>query len=236
MFTIVSPVLQFALVALTIVAYVAARQLFLRTKHPLLHPVFISAGAIIIVLRLCHLTFDDYTPAKNWLTWPLGMATAALAVPIFKQRERARQLLLPLIIGATLGCMSAIAIAIGLAALGGLDVPVLNALAVKSVTVSIAVELAKLRGGDPALTAVCTVATGIIGGMFGPFVLTRLRVTDAPARGIALGTISGAIGTSAALIESEMTGALSTLAMITGAIITAAIAPVYIPLVVRLVG
>lgn len=156
MFSVSSSLRQLALMALTIMVYVAARQLFLRTKHPLLHPVFISAGAVIIVLRLCHLTFADYTPAKNALTWPLGMATAALAVPVYKQRDRARQLLLPLVGGVMLGSLSSMAIVLGLATLGGLDLPVLNALAVKSVTAAIAVELAKLRGSDPALAAVST--------------------------------------------------------------------------------
>jgi putative effector of murein hydrolase len=228
--------LQLALMALTILVYLIARHLFLRYKHPLLHPVFVSAGVIIIILHFLHLTFADYTPAKNWLTGPLGPATVALAIPVYKQRARLHKLLLPLLSGVTVGSMCTIAIVITLAILGTLSLPVVNALAVKSVTTAIAVELAKLHGADPSLTAVFTVVTCMLGGMFGPFVLNRLRITDACARGIALGTISAAIGTAAALAEGETAGALASLAMIAAAIVTSLLAPWYIPFLLHLLG
>jgi putative effector of murein hydrolase len=70
--------------------------------------------------------------------------------------------------------------------------------------------------------------------MFGPFVLTRCRVTDPIARGIALGTTSHGQGTATALLEGETAGAMSSLAMAGAAVFTAAIAPAYIPMLLQL--
>lgn len=230
------PLLDAALMALTIAAYLGARRLYGRTRLPILHPVFISAGAMIAILHLAGLSFADYGPAKGWLTAPLGPATAALAVPIYNQRARLRALLAPLLGGVALGTLAAIAVALGLGALGRLAPPVLEALAVKSVTAAIGVELARLRGGDPALAAVFAVATGIGGAVLGPPLLDRLRVTDPAARGIALGAIAHAIGTAAALAEGEEAGALAGLAMIGAALVTTLVAPVYIPWLLHLLG
>jgi putative effector of murein hydrolase len=72
--------------------------------------------------------------------------------------------------------------------------------------------------------------------MFGPALLTRCRITDPLARGIALGTTSHGQGTAAALLESEATGAMSTLAMAGAAVFTAAVAPAYIPALLRLLA
>ena len=64
--------------------------------------------------------------------------------------------------------------------------------------------------------------------------LSKCRVLEPAARGVALGTISHAIGTVAALAESETTGALASLAMIGGAVVTTLVAPVYLPFLLSL--
>ncbi len=231
-----SLVLAMALIALTIFSYSLARGMFLRYRHPLLQPVFLSAGLIILVLGLFGLSFDDYRPVKELLTWPLGPATVALAVPVYNQRSRFRRAALPLACGVVLGAMTTIAAVVGLAALGQLEPMVLRALAVKSVTAPIAVELAKLHGNDASLTAVFVVATGTIGAMIGPLFLTRCRITHPIARGVAFGTISHGQGTATALLENETAGATSCLAMIGAAVVTALLAPSYIPWLLGLLG
>ena len=225
-----------AMAALTIGAYALARSLFLRYRNPLLQPVFLGAGIVILVLVSLGLVFDDYRPWKEILTWPLGMATVALAVPVYNQRAHFRAAAVPMACGVVLGSLTTIAAVLSLAVLGHLEAVVLRALAVKSVTAPIAVELARAYGNDPSLTAVFVVATGTLGAMLGPVALTWCRVTDPVARGVALGTISHGQGTAAALLESEATGAMSSLAMIGAAISTALIAPIYVPWLLRMLG
>jgi len=223
-----------ALVLLTVSAYVVARTLYLRYQHPLVQPVFLGASVIIGVLLLSGRSFEDYRAAKDVLTWFLGPVTVALAVPVYKQRDRLRAAALPLACGVALGAASTIAVVLSLAVLARVDDGVLPALAVKSVTAPIAIELARLQGGEPSLAATFAIITGTLGAMFGPALLTRCRVTDPVARGIALGTASHGQGTAAALLESETAGAMSSLAMAGAAVFTAAIAPAYIPLLLRL--
>jgi putative effector of murein hydrolase len=226
-----------SLCLMTICAYAVARRLFVRSgQHPLLHPVFVSVAVLIPVLLVAGRSFDDYLPASNLLTWPLGPATVALALPVYKQRAALRTALVPLVCGVVAGSLATIATVLVVGALGGLATPILGALALKSVTAAIAVELARLQGADPGLTAIFVVVTGTIGAMIGPGLLTKLRITDPVARGVALGTISHAQGTAAALHEREISGALGTLSFVGAALLTSLIAPLYIPLLLHLLG
>ena len=228
--------LRLALAGLTVAAYGLARGLFLRYRTPLLQPVFVGAGTIILALGLLGLGWDEYRPVKEVLTWPLGPVTVALAVPVYNQRARFRAAALPAACGVILGSLATIGVVLGLATLGQLEGPVLRALAVKSVTAPVAVELARLQGNDASLAAVFAVATGTLGAVLGPLVLSRCRIVDPVARGVALGTISHGQGTAAAFLESETAGAMSSLAMVGAAVTTALIAPVYIPWLLWLLG
>src|SRR5688500_7918275 len=98
-----------AMLALTVAAYVLARAVYLRYRHPLVQPVFLGAGLIIAVLVLSGHTFDDYRAAKDVLGWLLGPVTVALAMPVYKQRARLRAAALPLVAGIALGTASTIA-------------------------------------------------------------------------------------------------------------------------------
>lgn len=230
------PVSLGALLLLTIVAYALARRLYFRYQHPLVQPVFLGASLIVGILILSGRTFDDYRATKDLLGWFLGPVTVALAVPVYKQRARLRVGALPLACGVILGATSTIAAVLILAALAHVDGSVFPSLAVKSVTAPIAIDLARLRGGDPSLAATFAIVTGTLGAMFGPSVLTRLRVTDPMARGIALGTVSHGQGTAAALQEGETTGAMASLAMASAAVFTGAVAPVYISALIGLLA
>lgn len=223
-----------ALVGLTVGCYAAARRLARWWPHPLLNPVLLSAGAMILVLHRCGLPFAAYRPAQHLFGLLLGPATEALAIPVYNQRARLRAALPAFAGGVLSGTLVTVTAALTLAALGRLSDALVHALAFKSVTTAVAVELARLHGADPSLTAVFVVVTGMLGAIIGPSVLTRCRVTDPAARGIALGAVSQALGAAAALAEHEVAGALGSLAIIGAAVSTALIAPVYLPLLFRL--
>jgi putative effector of murein hydrolase len=235
--TIANPLLVALLMLATIAAYILARRLYLRSgQHPLFQPVFFGALLLIPCLLLLGRSVDDYLPAKTLLTWPLGPATAALALPVYTQRGRLRAALLPLLVGVLAGSLATMASVLGIAALAGLSTPVLKSLAAKSVTAAIAVELSRLQGGDPSLTAPAVVLTGMLGAMLGPAALSWARVRQPLARGIALGTISHAQGTAVALQEHEASGAVSTLALFGAALVTTLLLPLALPEALHLLG
>ena len=218
------------LVLLTVGAYLATRRIFMAYKHPLLNPVFLSTIAIIAALKAGSFTLADYQPAKEAMTFLLGPATVALALPLYNNRSVLRNHALPVLAGVIAGSLSTMGAALAAGRLLELGNGVLLSLGPKSVTVPIAVEIARLSGGEATLTAAFVVATGMIGSIVGPGALSFLQVKNPVARGLALGTVSHGQGTAVALHESETAGAMSGVAMAIAAVFTALIAPYYLPL------
>lgn len=225
-----NPILSTGFVFLTVGVYLAARKLFLVSRHPLLNPVFTSTVVIIALLRGGGYTLADYQPAKEAMTFLLGPATVALALPLYKNREVLARQAVPLLCGVFAGSLTTMAAALFSARILGMSGKVLVSLGPKSVTVPIAVEIARITGGEPSLTAAFVVATGMIGSILGPAFLTLCRVKGEVARGLALGTVSHGQGTAVALLESEKAGAMSGVAMAVAAVFTAVTAPYYLPL------
>jgi putative effector of murein hydrolase len=93
-------------------------------------------------------------------------------------------------------------------------------------------EISRMIGGVPALTATLTILTGIIGAVGGPYVLNAAQVLAPESRGFAMGVASHGIGTARAFTESEIAGSFSGLGMVLNAVLTAMLVP---PLV-RLAG
>ncbi|MBJ6799835.1 LrgB family protein [Geomonas propionica] len=217
-------------VVLTVTSYLATRQLFLTYRHPLLNPVFLSTIVIIAVLKVTGYGLEDYRPAKEAMTFLLGPATVALALPLYHNRRVLMQHTLPVLAGVMAGSLTTMAAALLAGRILQLDPTVLLSLGPKSVTVPIAVEISRLAGGDASLTAAFVVATGMIGSIMGPSLLTLCRVRSQVARGLALGTVSHGQGTAVALLESETAGAMGGVAMAIAAVFTALVAPYYLPL------
>ncbi|GFO61068.1 membrane protein [Geomonas silvestris] len=217
-------------VAATLASYLATRALFMRFRQPLLNPVFLSTLVIIAALKATGATLADYQPAKEAMTFLLGPATVALALPLYNNRQVLKSQALPVLAGVLSGSLATIAAVLWAGWVAGFARGILISLGPKSVTVPIAVEIARLSGGEPPLTAAFVVATGMIGSILGPALLTALRVKDPVARGLALGTVSHGQGTAVALLEGETAGAMGGVAMALAAVFTALVAPYYLPL------
>lgn len=212
---------------LTLVAFQAASWLFQRGgRNPLLNPVL---GAVLIVVAVLLATGTDYATyfeGAQFVHFLLGPATVSLAVPLYRQWHRVRASALAIMVSLLCGSLTAITSAVGLAWLLGGAPEVLASLAPKSVTAPVAMAIAEELGGLPSLTAVLVIVTGIFGAMFGPMVLTLLRVRSWGARGLAMGTASHGIGTARALQVNETAGAFSGLAMGLNALATALMLPI----------
>lgn len=220
-------------VTLTLGAYFATRWLFLTYRHPLLNPVFLSTVALIAFLQVTGLTLEEYRPAKDVMTYLLGPATVALALPLYHNRRVLQSHALPVLSGVVAGSLTTMAAALVAGRGLGLGERVLLSLGPKSVTVPIAVEISRLTGGEASLTAAFVVATGMIGSIMGPSLLSLCRVKSPVARGLALGTVSHGQGTAVALLENETAGAMGGVAMAIAAVFTALVAPYYLPLFLR---
>jgi predicted murein hydrolase (TIGR00659 family) len=213
-------------IALTLGAYQAARALWRRTgHHSLANPVLVAIALVVAVLLATGVDYADYFAGAQYIGFLLGPATVALALPLHRQARHIRRSAVPILVSVVAGAVSAIVTSMLVTpALGGSDQLALT-MAPKSATTPIAIALAEASGGLPALTAVLTVLTGVLGAVAAPRVLTLLGVTDARVRGFAIGMSSHGIGTSRAFHDSALAGAFSGLAMALNALATAIALP-----------
>ncbi|WP_285766013.1 LrgB family protein [Peribacillus sp. SI8-4] len=213
-------------ILLTILAYYIGRKIYAKHPTPFTTPVFFSTVTIILILLASGLDFDDYSPAKNIISYFLGPATVALAVPLYKNRKIIVKYAIPAISGMILGLMVTLTIAFTIAQAFSLPQFILQGLAVKSITVPIAVGITELYGGDSNISAAFVILTGVLGTMIAPKMMDKLNITMPFARGIAYGTIAHGLGTAQAAQESEFTGAVAGAAMAIAGILISCFFPV----------
>jgi predicted murein hydrolase (TIGR00659 family) len=225
-----TPVVTAIGIAVTLGAYALSLLARRRYPSPLTTPVLFSTIIIIPVLLAAGISFNEYQPAKAIMTSLLGPATVALAIPLYKNRQAFFRNLVPAGIGLLAGALGTMITAGLIARLFRFGPELISSIAIKSTTVPIAVEIAKIVHGNPTLTAIFVVITGMIGASFGPWLMDRLGITHPVSRGLALGTISHGQGTAQAATESELSGAVAGVAMGLGAVCTSLAAPWIVPL------
>ena len=214
---------------LTLLAYLGALALYRRSgAHPLRIPVLTAVVFIVVVLIATGTPYATYRDGVSLLSLLIGPATVALAVPLYGQRARIRQMWRPLGIALLVGSTVAIASALLIAwALGG-TLETLMSLAPKSATMPIALPVAERMGGLPSLAAVAVAITGIAGTILAGPVLRLLRIHDPAVRGFAVGLTAHAIGTARELQVHPTAGAFAALAMGLNGVATAVLVPVLV--------
>jgi len=195
------------------------RSLRLSLLHPLLLAVVLG-GTLFSLLPASW--FDAYARGSWPILWLLGPATAALALPFFRERAFLAEHPRATVLAVVSGCASTLAVVWGLGELLGLTPTLLRAASLKSVTLPVALGLSKVIHTEPGLTTVCVLTSGLVGSAIGPVMLTRVRVRAPVARGLALGTLSHAIGTARALEEGPLAGAAGVVALTLNAMLIAA--------------
>lgn len=219
-------------VGITLAAYQMALALYTKTKLMLFQPLLVSVSILVGTLLLLDMDYQLYKNNTQLLTLLLGPATVALAVPLYQNSRRVRQVLWPTLITLLVGGTFATVLGVGIAWLMGADHMIVMALAPKSVTTPIAMLVSEEIGGSASLAAVFVMLTGMLGAMFGVELLRLFRIVHPAAVGMALGMVAHAIGTARALQESDEVGAFSALAMSMMGVLTA----VALPLVVAMLG
>ncbi|UVI32451.1 LrgB family protein [Paenibacillus spongiae] len=202
----------------TVLAYALSVKLHAKVRW--LHPLLSAPLLVYLVLLAGSIDYEAYNAGGSIVTFFLGPATVALAVPLYKQAMRLRPMLRKLLAGALIGSVLGIAInALCVIAMGG-SKALLLAVLPKSVTAPVAADLANWLGGSPELAAALTVLTGLIGSIAGPPLLRLARVDDYVASSIAIGASSHGIGSAKLLADSEEKGGISSFSMAACAIFT----------------
>ncbi|WP_342247044.1 LrgB family protein [Pseudomonas sp. OTU5201] len=216
---------------MTLAAYQLALAAYEKTRWVFLQPVLLSMLLLIGVLLAFGISYQEYRESTQLLTVFLGPATVALAVPLFLNLRRIRQLFWPTLLTLVFGGLFA---TLSVAALGwwfGTERMVLMTLLPKSVTSPIAMLVAEQLGGVAALAAVFVLITGVLGAILGPELLRRCGVRHPAAQGMALGLTAHAVGTARALQEGEECGAFAALAMSLMGVATAVLLPLVVAMI-----
>jgi len=212
----------------TLGAYQLAIALYERTRLVFLQPVLVSTMLVIAILLFCGLTFSEYKTSADALTLFLGPATVALAVPLYLNLRRIRQVFWPTVLTLLVAGVVATVLGVALAWLLGAEHNMLMSMAPKSVTSPIAMLVASQIGGLAALAAVFVMITGVLGAIIGPSLLRLCGVRNHAAMGMALGMTAHAVGTSRAMQESDECGAFAARAMSLMGVFTAILLPLAI--------
>lgn len=220
-------------IIITISAYLSCRYLYFKFHNPLFNVVLLSTFLIIAVLKFCKMPYEAYVPGQNIMTFLLGPATVALAVPLYRNKHLLKQYGVAIITSVTAGTVASMTIALFITRLGGLPREVVISIIPKSSTIPFAVEVARIAGGEPALAAAFVVATGTFGSITGLTLLNWFKITNPVARGLAMGTVCHGQGTAMALIEGEKQGSMAGVAMALAGVFTSAAAPLLISLFVK---
>jgi predicted murein hydrolase (TIGR00659 family) len=218
-------------ITVTILVYAAARVAYDRTRLALLNPAIVAIGAVMLILLATRTPYAQYDRGGRVIAFWLGPAVVALGVPLAQQLERVRRNLSAISLALLAGAVTGIVVAVVVARALGASPVIVRSLAPRSVTTPIAIAVTARLGGIPALSAVVSIVSGALGGLFGVGLLRLTGIRSRLATGLALGAAAHGLGTARAADEGDVEGGAAGLAMGIMGILTALLAPIVVALV-----
>ncbi|AOZ70325.1 hypothetical protein LPB142_14175 [Rhodobacter xanthinilyticus] len=215
----------------TLFAYWAGDALFRATgRAPFANPVMIAVILLAILLEATATPYASYFEGAQFVHFMLGPATVCLAVPLQANLHAIRRAIVPIAAALLAGSFTAVASALAIAKALGAGPQLLATLAPKSATAPVAIGISEQLGGQPTLTAVLVLLTGMIGAIFVTPMLNALGLTDWRARGFATGVAAHGIGTARAFQVHDTAGVFASIGMGLNAVLTAFLAPLVLHL------
>jgi putative effector of murein hydrolase len=205
--------------SITILAYALATAV--NRRWAVVNVLLGTCGGLAVLLLIAHIPYDQYNIGASYITFFLGPATVALAVPFYRHAKQIGRQVPRLLIAIGAGTVTSAVTAVGTAYLAGAPKIVLLSMVARGVTTPIAIDITNQLGGDAKLVAIITGLSGLIGALIGPFVLKRIGIRHALANGVAMGTSAHGIGTARALRSSAIQGGASALALTIAGVLTA---------------
>ena len=212
-------------VVLTLGTYEFGMWLQKKLKSPMCNPILVSVVLVIAAIFLLKIPTGEYEAGCEIFSWILTPATVALAVPMYEQMKVLKKNLPAILAGVLAGVLTSLACVAVLSRVFALEDTMLASLLPKSITAALGIAVSEQLGGLPAVTTSAIAVTGILGNMIGSLLCGLLKIREPIAQGVAFGTASHVAGTSRAAEISELTGAVSSLSLVTAGILTAILCP-----------
>ncbi|CAK1693781.1 LrgB protein [Vibrio crassostreae] len=209
----------------TILGYYSTKSLHGRFNKVWLIPLVSVPVLIVAVLLLLDISYQDYIQESHWLVWMLGPATVAFAVPVYENRKLLKNHWLSISIGVVMAVVTALFSTILLSKGFHLSELLQKSLAVRSITTPFAVVASKAIGGEPDLTSIFVVMTGIVGIVVGETMLNLFRIRSRHGKGAGLGASAHGSGTAIAYGIHSKAGTIASLIMLFSGVATVLLSP-----------
>lgn len=219
----------------TVVCYFVAKRVFVFTQKIYFSPIIVVPSLSIILIFIFQHSFQDYYLYTQYLVAMLGPITVAFAIPVFRYRAIVKQYFFVLIVSSSVSMLVGILSSWLLASMFNFDEILKNSLLARSISIPFALELTEKVGGSISLIPLFTVITGLVGMLFGDFLLLWMRYKNRIAQGAALGNAAHAMGIARARQRHELEGVIASLSMIISGIIMVLFAPFMISLIKHIV-
>lgn len=215
------------MLALTIGSYLLGIYIKRKSRLSLLHPFLICIPVIIAVLHFTGVPCNFYMESNYLIEFMLGPSVVALGLLLYDHVETIRKNALPILVSVFTGSVVGVGSVYLLCRFFSLDEIFTRSLEPKSVTTPIAMDISASLGGNVSLTAVSVVLCGFIGAVFGPMILRLTGIGNPVSRGLAMGCSAHGLGTSRAIENGAVEGAVSGLAIALMGLMTALVVPLF---------
>lgn len=210
----------------TLIVYFINKKIYQSSGNKLyLQPMFLCPIILCSILLGFHIDYSEYVQGAGIISFMLTPATVAFAVPLYRYREVIRTHGVKLALIITFACLVALSTSIGLAHLANLGRTLEMSIAPRSITTPLAISASTILGGDPTITAILVILTGIMGMIIASIIINRTKINNYILKGLILGITAHGTGTAKAYEHSDKTGVIASLAMIIMGIVTSIIVP-----------
>ncbi|MPX16117.1 LrgB family protein [Moraxella catarrhalis] len=200
-----------------------------RFNQPLINPTLVTTIVVILILKFANIKWQAFEQASSYITFWLQPVVVCLAVPLYIQWQKIRVQWLPILVSQFVASLVGIVSGVWIVrALGG-SYDSMIATAAKSVTMPIAIEVTQALGGIIGITAATVLIAGVVGQIFGVWILYKSGMRLSMGMGLSLGSASHALGTVRSMQLGGRYVAYATLGLILNGIMTAFLAPVLVP-------
>lgn len=214
-------------ISITLVAYIFALFLKQKTKLVIFNPLLVSIILVISFVTITKVKFEDYNIGANHIGYLLTPTTVCLAVPLYENLQILKHNWKAIFLGIFSGIIVSVFTVLPITILFKLSHVDYITLLPKSITGAFGMVLSKEIGGLPAVTIIVIILTGIFGSIISDYIFKIFKIKSPVAKGVALGVSAHAMGTSKAFENSELEGAVSSIALVITGIITVIIIPIF---------
>ena len=195
-----------------------------KTGLAIFNPILVAAVLIIVLLKVFSIDYEAYSSGAKYITYLLTPTTVCLAIPLYEQFELLKKHPAAIMAGIITSVVTTFLLVLAFSILFGLSHREFVTFLPKSITTAIGISLSEQLDGYVAITVVAIIITGIFGNISAEAVLKLSHVTDPIAKGVAIGSISHAVGTAKAMELGEIEGAMSSLSIAVAGVLTVILA------------